>query len=279
MKELLNALPDDRPVTALCLISDPTKCPADYTVVAKSYDQDLDADLWKDRIFGKHTTRYLCLSKSEVPAGFVIDSLCIINEKDIPPNGYVVLSKTYGSEQKAWRKRQLCYRLAEKSSVFLAVTDIIILSKAKKAPDGFTLAGEINGLVICYKSAPLPAEPTASPNLLPYQKNLKPTAFDQPSSLRSNSPSRPNVPTRPAPTPSINPSPNSANNKKSAISSGTLSGFTGLEGVPFGLSSQIQCSSSKSSSVVGRIRHKTPQELNTEFSYSFSNEREAMMRL
>ena len=97
MKELLNALPDDRPVTALCLISDPTKCPADYTVVAKSYDQDLDADLWKDRIFGKHTTRYLCLSKSEVPAGFVIDSLCIINEKDIPPNGYVVLSKTYGS--------------------------------------------------------------------------------------------------------------------------------------------------------------------------------------
>ena len=67
------------------------------TVVAKSYDQDLDADLWKDRMFSKHTTRYLCLSKSEGPGGFVIDSLCIINDKDIPPNGYVLLSKTYGT--------------------------------------------------------------------------------------------------------------------------------------------------------------------------------------
>lgn len=66
-------------------------------MVAKTYDQDLDADLWKDGLFGKRSTRYLCLSKTEGPSGYVIDSLCIINEKDNPPNGYVLLSKTYGS--------------------------------------------------------------------------------------------------------------------------------------------------------------------------------------
>ena len=97
MKELFNALPDDRPITALCLVEEVSKCPQGYTIVAKSYDQDLDADLWKDGFFGKHTTRYLCLSKSEGPEGFVIDSLCIINEKDAPPNGFVLLSKTYAS--------------------------------------------------------------------------------------------------------------------------------------------------------------------------------------
>ena len=102
MKELYNTelsltLPDDRPVTALCVVEDPSKCPLGYTVVAKSHDQDLDADLWKDGFFGKRTTRYLCLSKTEGPSGFVIDSLSVINEKDVPPNGYILLSKTYGT--------------------------------------------------------------------------------------------------------------------------------------------------------------------------------------
>jgi len=48
-------------------------------------------------IFGKRLTRYLCLSKTEGPSGFVIDSICIISERDTIPNGYVLLSKTYGS--------------------------------------------------------------------------------------------------------------------------------------------------------------------------------------
>jgi len=175
------------------------------------------------------------------------------------------------TEQKAWRKRQLCYRLTERSSVFLAVTDIIILSKAKKAPDGFTLAGEINGLVICFKSAPLPAEATASPNLLPYQVNYK-------SHPHSASPVLSHNPVRPAPALALNPA-NTSVNKSSAVSSGTFSGFGALDGVPFQLSSQIRCSATTPSSVLGRIRHKSPQEVDAEFSYSFSNEQEAMLRL
>ena len=44
-------------------------------------------------------------------------------------------------DQRAWRKRQLCYRLVKKSQAMSAVTDIIVLSKMKKAPEGFSLAG------------------------------------------------------------------------------------------------------------------------------------------
>ncbi len=97
MKELYNALPDDRPVTAICVIEDPTKCPSGFSVVAKSYDQDLDADLHKDGFFAKRVTRYLCLSKTEGPPGFVIDSLCIINERDSPPTEFILLHKIWNS--------------------------------------------------------------------------------------------------------------------------------------------------------------------------------------
>lgn len=99
MRELYNALPDDRPVTAICLIEEVNKCPQGFVVVAKSYDQDLDADLGRDGIFGRgrNAARYLCISKSEGNPQLVIDSLCIINEKDLPPNGFTVLLKTHGS--------------------------------------------------------------------------------------------------------------------------------------------------------------------------------------
>lgn len=270
MKELYNALPlpDDRPVTALCVVEDPSKCPFGYNIVAKTHDQDLDADLWKDGFFGKRVTRYLCLSKTEGPSGFVIDSLCITNEKDSPPNGYVLLSKTYGTgnllhflfsfcnsfqqnpfisftEQRAWRKRQMCYRLSEKSSVFLAITDIIILSKSKKAPEGFTMAGEINGLLVCYKSAPLPTNPNPLTNVLPthLSVNLKPvsSAVQESNSSSSNSPNpypkhsdtnQPKSPVRPAPLPPITTKNTSSEINPSlnhfiVISSSTLSGSTG----------------------------------------------------
>lgn len=263
MKELYNTLPlpDDRPVTALCVVEDPSRCPFGYTVVAKTHDQDLDADLWKDGFFSKRITRYLCISKTEGPSGFVIDSLCITNDKDAPPNGYVLLSKTYGTgkinnkfnensfftylflaEQKAWRKRQLSYRLSEKHSVFLAITDIIILSKTKKAPEGFTMAGEVNGLVLCYKSAPLPANPTPLSNMvLPTYPsvNTNPTtnsdfSFSGRNSPTPKSPSMANPiksPVRPAPLPPVNKYKTAENNpvfnRGIVVSTSTMSGFTG----------------------------------------------------
>jgi len=44
-------------------------------------------------------------------------------------------------DQKAWRKRQLCYKLARREQAAFAVTDIIIMGRLKKAPLGFSLAG------------------------------------------------------------------------------------------------------------------------------------------
>lgn len=289
MKELKMSLPDDRPITAIAVIEDVSKVPAGFSLVAKTYDHDLDADLWKDGIFGKRLTRYLCLSKTEGPSGFVIDSICIISERDTIPNGFVLLSKTYGSEQKAWRKRQLCYRLSERNSVFLAITDVIILSKAKKAPEGFTMAGEVNGLLLCYKSSPLPAsnpKPLSNFVLPPLTVNLKPTT-PNPShrnSLPCPNPISPSLsgaksPVRPAPLPPVNKSNPASPTRTVVVSAATLSGHTGLEGVPFTFGPLVHCSSNGARLSGYRGRIKSAQEINAEYQYSFSTEREAVIRL
>lgn len=77
----------------------------------------------------------------------------------MPPIGYSMLNRTKDSESKAWRKKQIVYKVARRQGVSEAVTDIIICTKSKLAPLGFQLAGEINGALICYKVGPLAHRP------------------------------------------------------------------------------------------------------------------------
>lgn len=89
--------------------------------------------------------------------------LCrVCGERELPGEGFSILTRTADSEHKAWRKKQICYRLAKRGSVTNAVTDVILCSKTKTAPDGFTLAGEINGITVCFKSGPIAHRPPPS---------------------------------------------------------------------------------------------------------------------
>lgn len=61
----------------------------------------------------------------------------VIGEKDTPPGpGFTILTRTIDTEQKAWRKRQVTYKLVKKTTVKQAVTDIILCSKSKMPPSG-----------------------------------------------------------------------------------------------------------------------------------------------
>lgn len=73
-----------------------------------------------------------------------------------PPKEFSLLSRTADTDQKAWRKRQIAYKLSKRSTVVQAVTDVILCSKQKIAPDGFKLAGDINGVLVCYKTGAIP---------------------------------------------------------------------------------------------------------------------------
>lgn len=163
LNTVIGALPDNRPITSLQLVEEFEKCPKNFQPINKTYDQDQDADLWREKmLIGKRTTRYLCQSKSEGLPGYIVETLKIINEKEITPEGFSQLTRTADTEQKAWRKRQLVYRLAKKGSTKQAVTDIILCSRLRQAPEGFTLAGDINGILVCFKSSPVPHRPSPS---------------------------------------------------------------------------------------------------------------------
>uniref|UniRef100_A0A182YSI2 Multivesicular body subunit 12A n=1 Tax=Anopheles stephensi TaxID=30069 RepID=A0A182YSI2_ANOST len=163
LSTVIGALPDNRPITSLQLVEEFEKCPKHFLPINKTYDQDQDADLWREKmLIGKRTTRYLCLSKSEGLPGYIVETLKIINEKEITPEGFSQLMRTADTEQKAWRKKQLVYRLAKKGSAKQAVTDIILCSRLRQAPEGFTLAGDINGILVCFKLSPVPHRPSPS---------------------------------------------------------------------------------------------------------------------
>lgn len=70
-----------------------------------------------------------------------MQEILVLTDKASPPKGFSLLSRTADSEQKAWRKKQFCYRLVNKKEIQTAVTDIIICSRLKKAPIGFSFAG------------------------------------------------------------------------------------------------------------------------------------------
>lgn len=280
--KILNAfsrtLPDDRPITALQVVESIDKCPAGFYPVSKTYDQDQDADLWREGSFIRKRTRYLCLSKTEGFPNFVVKEIVVINEKSLPTEGFSLLSKTADSEQKAWRKKQISYRLANRRFTTEAVTDIIICSRLKKAPEGFEFAGEINGVIVCYKmgnvqdtEAP-PSNPNGyiSPNARPPERPPKPNQHMYPQLNEGdhdyeilNPPGY--VPARPAPQP-----PSSNQHSTHTLNAN----FNGLEGVPFVLNSRYVGTQNSERMQFPIIKAKTMQQLLKDYDYPFTVERQ-----
>lgn len=260
----MSFLPDNRPITSLQIVEDFDKCPKNFTSIHRTYDQDSDADLWRENsiIFGRQTTRYLCLSKTEGLPEYVVETLRVISEKELPPKEFSLLSRTADTEQKAWRKRQIAYKLSKRSSVTHAVTDIILCSKLKTAPEGFKLAGDINGILVCYKTGvlyirvppPIPQQAQQQQQIENFSNGTEiEKALNRLNINRRSSQPLPPVPKsndndyeeiqasyqispmRPAPKP-----PASATIGSSIYSLGTLGVYTELEGVPFSINSRLK---------------------------------------
>nr|XP_014093583.1 uncharacterized protein LOC106619827 [Bactrocera oleae] len=262
INSIMSFLPDNRPITSLQIVEDYEKCPKNFTPIHRTYDQDADADLWRENIlFVRHTnTRYLCLSKTEGLPEYVVETLKVIPEKTQPPKEFSLLSRTADTEQKAWRKRQIAYKLTKRGNVTQAVTDIILCSKLKVAPEGFKLAGDINGVLICYKTSAIPIRSPPPVPQIPNGGSIGNGSSEVEKALNrlnlsggagnwSGPPNQPlppvpsdhdyeeiqtsyqiKSPQRPAPRP-----PNTANcaTNTSGHSVGTLGAYSEVEGVPF----------------------------------------------
>lgn len=103
----------------------------------------------------------------------------VCGERELPGEGFSILTRTADTEHKAWRKKQICYRLAKRGTATQAITDVILCSKTKIAPEGFVLAGDMHGITVCYKSGPImtphrppPSIPTNQTALNELENNL-----------------------------------------------------------------------------------------------------------
>lgn len=202
----------------------------------------------------KSSARYLCVSKTEgdkktqrkqvfnclLIAGlpnFVVQDLRVLNDKTNLPQGFSLIDKTADTAQKPWKKKQLCYCLGNQRVVKTAVTNIIVCSRVKKAPPGFSFAGEVRGITICYKmgnvqegeAKPTPPErpprPTSmSPGSNPMYPSLGESDHDyeilKPGPMGPSRPAPPRPPTVP-----VVPHQNSTHTLNNTYSS--------LDGVPF----------------------------------------------
>ncbi|XP_018494444.1 multivesicular body subunit 12B [Galendromus occidentalis] len=134
------------PITDLCIVEDARNAPSGFTVIELTGDTGQDADLWKDKgFFGKKETRYLCFSRK-----FSLDCVESLSVTTTSTPDVLTVSLTRDTAQKAFRKRNLCYTVVGRDILNCrVVTEIGVFSKLQ---DGFLVAGELNNLVIGYKT-------------------------------------------------------------------------------------------------------------------------------
>nr|KAI8748018.1 multivesicular body subunit 12B-like [Biomphalaria glabrata] len=147
------------PITRVCIVSDPSKCPANHTVITRTYESSEDADLWREKgFFGKRSMRYLCIERqAPSPTQDVLVDVATINEKDSVPAGFTVLEFTVDTKEKASQKKLICVRWMAPSLTKDAITDLIFLNRnQRKPPQGYTAVGDINGMYLCYKMGSMP---------------------------------------------------------------------------------------------------------------------------
>ncbi|KAL3277294.1 hypothetical protein HHI36_012644 [Cryptolaemus montrouzieri] len=272
-------LPDDRPVTAITIVENISNCPPGFYPVSRTYDQDQDADLRESSIFKSSAARYLCLSKTEGLPNFVVSEFLVVNEKVTPPAGFSLLNRTTDSEQKAWKKKQLCYRLENLKNTKSAVTDIIICSRLKKAPEGFTFAGELNGITVCYKMGNV-QDAHSTPEQTPPVPNRPPRPAPPPPVSNSAYPNIQDddhdyeilLPGYPKPKPPVPLPVTTSQNSTHTLN--TSNSYSAMEGVPFIINPKFLTSANATKVTLPTIKAKTMQQLLKEYSYPFTVERQ-----
>jgi len=266
------------PIIDICIVADKARCPLNYEVISRAYDDpSTEADVWKDGFFAfSRVLRYICISRSIPKNAFVcnvVADLAITNAGDIVPSGFAAIefcadSKSFLGE-KALRKKQLCIRTMPRESAVDAVNDVIVLAKLKKPPTGYSLAGEVDGLLICYKYGTIPADfpgvrPEGAANVYP---NL-------PYPIHPLSHATPNQPIPGTPTEAGGyqrqsaPAPVNAAGYSTLDRQYSVAAKLGIEGVPFELSHLLTGNDNQRRDLP-YLKPASADRLESEFNYEF----------
>lgn len=118
----------------------------------------------------------------------VVADVAVGNAGDVVPPGFTPILHTEDTREKALRKKQLSVRIVPRVSAVDAVSDLVLLARLKKPPQGYTLAGfppppsptspphpapccsEIDGLMLCFKYGTIPEDFPSGPQRYPFSR-------------------------------------------------------------------------------------------------------------
>lgn len=151
------------PIVSLVIVADKSRCPANFVPITKTHDDASDADLWKDGFgFGifNRSVRYLAVNRHIADTHSaqleVLTDLAVISDKEAVPSSFICLDFTVDTKEKALKKKYLCARFTPRNQAIDAVSNIIVLGKTRRPPRGYSQAGEIDGMLICFKVTTIP---------------------------------------------------------------------------------------------------------------------------
>ncbi|KAL3115950.1 hypothetical protein niasHT_007250 [Heterodera trifolii] len=151
------------PIVSMVIVADKSRAPANFITLTKTYDDGSDADLWKDGFgFGlfNRSVRYIAVSRhiaETPPSGLeVLTDVAVISDKEAVPSSFVCLDFTVDTKERALKKKYLCARFTPRTDAIDAVTNLIVLARSRRPPKGYTLAGDIDGMAICFRVSIIP---------------------------------------------------------------------------------------------------------------------------
>ncbi|XP_050409264.1 multivesicular body subunit 12B [Patella vulgata] len=256
---------EDLPITGVCIVADPAKCPPNYTLMDKTYGAiPEDADLWKDKIWGRKVTRYMCVERGYAAQETnVLVDVAIINDRDPVPPGFTVVDNTFDTREKAIKKKVLCVRWMDKSMTQDVITELVLLGRgSRKPPVNYTLIGELNGFSLCYKIGRLvlpggiSSSQVESNTVNNYHNNVL-----NMSNVGSSLP-YPLNPDQPTAAPSIRPA-----------GDDHVTAANALIGVPWQLNPKFLMLSELQNITIPRIPYKSLYDVETQYDYDFNVER------
>jgi ESCRT-I complex subunit MVB12 len=102
--------------------------------------------------------RFICFTKDYPIGGTynVIEDIKLLNERDNMLGGFLPVDKCEYTTEKAFQKKLLSIKVSQRYFTQVAVSDIVILVRSKRAPMGYSYIGEINGHAVCIKYSTIP---------------------------------------------------------------------------------------------------------------------------
>ncbi|XP_045194817.2 multivesicular body subunit 12B-like [Mercenaria mercenaria] len=268
---------EDWPITGVVVVADITKCPAGYTTIDRTYDRAEEADLWRDGIFGRRVTRYLCVQRTAPqPGKDVLVDVSIINDRDPVPAGFTVLDYTADTREKSTKKKVICVRWMSVNLTNSALSELIILPKGtRRPPNGYTLVGELNNLMLCYKMANIKTQSSVAHTNSDSALNMSDMANNLPYSLNPGKENAYRQGMSSSYTPGTNlPGSNHPAPLERSLSLSASNNYP-LAGVPWQLSPKLTDLENLKNIHIPEIRYKTMMDIENQYQYHFDVERAA----